>query len=321
MLEVRLRRRYAFTLIELLVVIAVIGVLVSLLVPAVQQAREAARRTQCRNNLHQFGIALHNYHDAFNRFPPGGVRVPFDAATPTYRMPFVAQLLPYLDQQPVYNLIDFGQSWFQPVNVPATRAPLPLWQCPSETTAGALLQFPSETFGNYGLNWGPFHYLNLDGDAPGDNEPGGTVPVSSPFGLNFGAGLRDVTDGSSHTLAMLEMLKGIAVGGNDRRGRIWNEDSNTYQVCTRIGPNSKSRDHCQTATCTHTPDQGLPYEPPPSAVSSGRGQSSLGARSRHVGGVHVLMCDGSAHFLSENINLFVYQALSTMRYGEVTGEF
>jgi prepilin-type N-terminal cleavage/methylation domain-containing protein len=311
----------AFTLIELLVVIAIIAVLVSLLLPAVQQAREAARRTQCRNNLRQLGIALHNYHDVHNRFPPGGVRVPFDAAVPAYRMPFVAQVLPYIEQPAVFNLIDFRTSWFQTVNLPATRAPLSVWQCPSDPTAGALLQVPDETFGNYGVNWGPFHYLNLDGDAPGDNEPGGSVEVASPFGLNFGAGLHHILDGSSHTLAMAEILKGIAVGGNDRRGRIWNEDSNTYQVSTRIGPNSALYDHCQTATCTHTPLHNLPYEPPPTAVSSGRGQSSIAARSRHAGGVHALLCDGSAHFFSENINLRIWQALSTMRQRRRIGEY
>jgi prepilin-type N-terminal cleavage/methylation domain-containing protein/prepilin-type processing-associated H-X9-DG protein len=321
MVAVRRARARGFTLIELLVVIGIIALLAALLVPAVQQAREAARRTQCRNNLHQFGVALNSYADAHLRFPPGGIRVPFDAATPAYRMPFVAQMLPYLEQQTVSNLIDFRTSWFQTVNLPALRSPLPVWQCPTDPTAAAQLQFPDETFGNYGVNWGPFYYLNLDGDAPGDNEPGGTVPMASPFGLNFGAAFRDIVDGSSQTLAMAEILKGIADGGNDRRGRIWNEDSNTYQVSTRLGPNSKARDHCQTATCTHTPNQNLPYEPPPSAVSSGRGQSSIAARSRHVGGVHVLLCDGSARFISDSISLPMWQALSTMRQGEVIGEF
>jgi len=150
-------RTRGFTLIELLVVIAIIGILVGLLLPAVQQAREAARRTQCRNNLHQLGIALHSYADSHGRFPPGAIRVPFDAATPTYRMPFVAQLLPYLEQRAVFDLIDFRASWFQTVNLPATRAPLNVWQCPTDPTYGSQLQVPDETFGNYGVNWGPFH--------------------------------------------------------------------------------------------------------------------------------------------------------------------
>jgi prepilin-type N-terminal cleavage/methylation domain-containing protein/prepilin-type processing-associated H-X9-DG protein len=314
-------RLRGFTLIELLVVIAIIGVLAALLLPAVQQAREAARRTVCRNHLHQLGVALHNYADSYLRFPPGGIRVPFDAANPAYRMPFVAQLLPYIERQDVANLIDFRASWFQPVNLAATRAPLEVWQCPTDPTSGAQLQFPDEAWGNYGVNWGPFHYLNLDGDAAGDNEPGGTVGVASPFGLNFGAPFSRIVDGTSNTVAMAELLKGIAVGGNDRRGRIWNEDSNTYQVSMRIGPNSKDRDHCQTNTCTHSPDQNLPYEPPPSAVSSGRGQSSIGARSRHAGGVHILLCDGSARFVGDSISLPTWQALSTMQNSEVVGEF
>jgi prepilin-type N-terminal cleavage/methylation domain-containing protein len=310
-----------FTLIELLVVIAIIGVLAALLLPAVQQAREAARRTQCRNHLHQLGVALHNYADSHERFPPGAIRVPFDAANPTYRMPFVAQVLPYLEQQNVANLLDFRASWFATVNLPATRAPLDVWQCPTDPTAATQLQVPDETWGNYGVNWGPFYYLNIDGDAPGDNEPGGVVLSASPFGLNYGAPFSHLVDGSSNTLAMAEVLKGIAVGGNDRRGRIWNEDSNTYEVSTRLGPNSKDRDHCQTATCTHTPNQNLPYEPPPGAVGSGRGQSSIAARSHHVGGVHVLLCDGSARFVSDSISLPTWQALSTMKRHDVVGEF
>lgn len=318
------RRAFArggFSLVELLAAMAIIGVLASLVIPAVQQAREAARRTQCRNNLRQLGIALHNYHDAHRRFPPGAVRVPFDSGNPRYRMPFVAMLLPYIEQSAVSNRLDPRFSWWEAVNLPATRAPLPVWQCPSDPTASAQLQVPDETFGNYGVNWGPFHYLNLDGDAPGDNEPGGSVSVASPFGLNFGAAVEQIRDGSSHTLAMMEILKGIAVGGNDRRGRIWNDDSNTYQVSTRTGPNSAARDWCQTATCTHTPQHNLPYEPPPGAVGSGRGQSSIASRSRHAGGVHVLLCDGSARWISENVNPGVWQALSTMFNGETVGEY
>ena len=111
------------------------------------------------------------------------------------------------------------------------------------------------------------------------------------------------------------------LGGNDRRGRIWNEDSNTYEVSTRLEPNSVDPDHCQTATCTHTPAHNLPYEPPPTAVSSGRGQSSIGARSRHTGGVHVLLCDGSARFVSNSVDIVTWQSLSTMRNGGIVGEF
>src|SRR5262245_56958626 len=115
--------RRGFTLIELLVVIAIIGILVSLLLPAVQQAREAARRTQCRNNLKQLGLALHNYHDVGQQFPPGSVNEGSPAGGTAYGRPprttYVVHILPYLDQAPVYNNVDFvnrptapGLVWF-----------------------------------------------------------------------------------------------------------------------------------------------------------------------------------------------------------------
>ena len=109
-----------FTLIELLVVIAIIAILIALLLPAVQQAREAARRTQCRNNLKQMGIALHNYHDNFNIFPPGGLQASTDGGGAS----FLAMLLPFMDQGPAYNRMDFN-TWRFDTRIPA---PLPAAQ-------------------------------------------------------------------------------------------------------------------------------------------------------------------------------------------------
>ena len=119
-----MRRSKAFTLIELLVVIAIIAVLIALLLPAVQQAREAARRSQCKNNLKQLGLALHNYHETYNTFPFGQVITNSFSAT--------SQLLPYLDQAPLYYTIDFSKPYNDLVNNAARLTEIPLLRCPSD---------------------------------------------------------------------------------------------------------------------------------------------------------------------------------------------
>ncbi|UUO04822.1 DUF1559 domain-containing protein [Blastopirellula sp. J2-11] len=313
-------KRNAFTLVELLVVIAIIGVLVALLLPAVQQAREAARRSACRNNLKQLGLAIHNYENTFRQFPPGAVRINFENGN-SYRMPFVAQILSFIEQGNIYDIVNFKQSWSHSSNAAALEAPLPLYQCPTDPTSGSQLMLPDETFGNYGLNWGMHRFLDIDGQGPSTNEPGGKTNLASPFGNNYGARIADIQDGTSNTLAMMEMLKGIGAGGVDRRGRIWNEDSNCYQVMTRLSPNSAAPDYCESGKCIDHPEFNLPYQPPPNATGTGQGQASLASRSHHAGGVQVVLCDGSARFISETIDLNAWQALSTQWNGEVVGNY
>ena len=315
----RLTRR-GFTLIELLVVIAIIAVLIALLLPAVQQAREAARRSQCKNNLKQLGLAIHNYHVTHNQFPPGAIRDPWIGGG-NFRMPFVAMILPYIEAGAIYDQIDFRCSWYQCGNRAVTEHPLPVYQCPSDPTSGSSLMDPEVTYGNYGVNWGMGRFFNIDDNAVGDNEPGGTTALASPFGINYGARISHIGDGSSNTLAMMEMLKGQDGPNIERRGYIWNEDSNCYQISTRLNPNSAAPDYCQSNTCNNNPNQNLPYAPPPGASGNGRGQASLASRSQHTGGVQVLLCDGSVQFVSDSINLATWQGLSTMRNGEVVGQF
>jgi prepilin-type N-terminal cleavage/methylation domain-containing protein len=139
MMPQTLRRRTGFTLIELLVVIAIIAVLIALLLPAVQQAREAARRTQCKNNMKQLGLALHNYHDTAKQFPPGCFVVN-SAQYATNRGSMLAQLLPYFDQAPLYNAINFSAADYDTIALPSgqliCKQVVPALLCPSDGTNG-----------------------------------------------------------------------------------------------------------------------------------------------------------------------------------------
>ena len=137
------RARTGFTLIELLVVIAIIAVLIALLLPAVQQAREAARRSQCKNNLKQMGLALHNYHDTYNRFPLPGLLCVNPGASPGVgglltTSNWTLATLPYNDQAPVYNAYNLNYSAWQPVNTAAVQTRLPVYLCPSTPRSNAI---------------------------------------------------------------------------------------------------------------------------------------------------------------------------------------
>ena len=304
---VRLRNR-GFTLIELLVVIAIIAVLISLLLPAVQSAREAARRIQCVNNLKQMGLAIHNYNNSYERFPMGAVgRSPLTGQPPAgvaYRRPFCIAIYPYLEQTSIYNSYNNNVGFNLPENATARLAKINAWQCPSDVTylfneGGNSLTTVMDYKGSYGVNWGANEFFNQG-------------PGRSPFWISYGASIAEISDGTSNTLAMMEMLQVPQPNGVspvDRRARIWNDEPGCYQLSTRIAPNSSLPDigQCRNAIelqapCTNVADT-LVY--------------SLGSRSRHPGGVNTLLCDGSVRFVKNTVNLSSWQALGTMRGGEL----
>lgn len=146
--RVQRTRSRGFTLIELLVVIAIIAVLIALLLPAVQQAREAARRTQCRNNLKQLGLAYYNYESTYSTFPME--KIDFTGATPTilFQQNCNQMVLPFLDQAPIYNLFNFNTIWSDPVNYPATTASLPVMLCPSAPSKESRVAPSANTYAN-----------------------------------------------------------------------------------------------------------------------------------------------------------------------------
>jgi prepilin-type N-terminal cleavage/methylation domain-containing protein len=206
--------RPAFTLIELLVVIAIIAILLALLLPAVQSAREAARRTQCRNNLKQLGIAMHNYHDAFRSLPPlissfGST----DAYDPDYAtnqdgFSIQARLLPFFEQANLQKLLDFSLPGFfgaynnetpNPVFVTAFATPLEIFLCPSDPT-------PTQVAGYEGYVYGCNSYMMSYGSGTGVNNDM-RMPTDGVFFGNWGARFRDVTDGLSNTVFMSESIR------------------------------------------------------------------------------------------------------------------
>jgi prepilin-type N-terminal cleavage/methylation domain-containing protein len=318
-------RLRGFTLIELLVVIAIIAILIALLLPAVQQAREAARRTQCRNNLKQLGLALHNYHDTHNIFPPGAINpgtqvstnLPYtsDCANQCRNIPFTLLLLPYIDQTPLYNQINFslpmGQAQRSGTGPSTNQGALFLsvssaaFQCPSDVpysdpynNAGSTAY--SITNGRRSSYWFPTHDRLEDQNAFYRNY----IPLSNPqnkvmFGINGAALMRDIVDGTTNTMMLSETpFKKNSIG----YGPFWNAWNYTSGV--EVGPGKQVIN--DKNGCGGGPG-GCPR--------------AWGAGSMHDGGMHITLADGSSRFISQNIDINLLLALVTVGRREVLGEF
>jgi prepilin-type N-terminal cleavage/methylation domain-containing protein/prepilin-type processing-associated H-X9-DG protein len=322
------RTRKGFTLIELLVVIAIIAILIALLLPAVQQAREAARRTQCKNNLKQIGLALHNYHDVFNAFVyrkggsvGGGDPSRLDGNYE--RKSGLIALLPYVDQAPLYNQIESGDPSTTPPVPPGGAAPwsgwtvwqrqIPAYRCPSDpgfnTTRGIC---------NYAFSMGDYvGAANRD-----DREVNGLFARSTTYNI------RDIPDGTSNTLAFGERVA-ATFGINGRPGADIREGIIVNVAAIQTNPGaclaaaaaiSNAGRYTNTATVkgrfSSIWQDGQPENvafhavlPPngPSCINDGNGNADgainlMAASSYHEGGVQCLMADGSVRFITENID-------------------
>ena len=325
----RLRQR-GFTLVELLVVIAIIGILVGLLLPAVQAAREAARRMQCQNNLKQLGLSFHNYESATRRFP-GGVG-PFGCCWGTWQV----GVLPYMEQSAMFSIYqNYGGSdatgirYGGAANRPVTSSRIPTLTCPSDTSnapIGASATLAAITNHNYGVNYGNTSFLQ--GTLP-TTPP--TIFLGAPFRMYTGStgddgpinaaqaltwtrvygrpvSLAEITDGTSNTLMAAEQLQGRA---NDLRGFSW--WGNATGFVTFMPPNSTLPDVITGGICVSSL---IPRMPCTTASTPARPRM-MGARSLHTGGVQVTYCDGHVAFITDSIDFTTWNALGTAAGGEV----
>lgn len=301
-----LRRRDGFTLIELLVVIAIIAVLIALLLPAVQQAREAARRTQCMNNIKQVMLAFHNYHDVFNGFPN---RQPISGTSPTNGRGWGVTLLPYLEQTPLYNAWNSSKSFFSPENQAITMTPIPAYLCPTAPGGPRSMPLSSNTIqtstgiaGDYVV----FHQISSTGTgatcSPCNTAAPKTVGTVTPISA--------ITDGTSNTIMMAEQA-----------GRPDYYIGRTKQA-TNTGMTNPMFWGCWAAYQSVTA-QGYNGSVPPGAggVYAMNRSNSQGVYSFHIGGAFFGMCDGRVRFVSENTSLVTLIALWTRDDGDNPGEF
>lgn len=311
-------KRHAFTLVELLVVIAIIGILVSLLLPAVQAAREAARRMQCTNNLKQLGLATHNYLSAHSRLPLclNGTTKPLSVH---------AYLLPFLEQIPLYNQVDFKTSWNSPTNAVAMGTSVQTFNCPSEPSS----TLPVGRAGtNYRANQGSQLMYNKPPTVTSDPNYGMPAP-NGIFISDRSLRVGEILDGLSNTAAFSEHpyadFNNATVNKWDtfRPGTYPATPDEAIQQCNAVNINNLAMQGVSDVGAPwlqsyHSTTQYF-HVAAPNARSCmfPPGRISTTAASFHTGGVVVAMCDGSVDFFSDTIDLTIWRAVGSRDGGEV----
>jgi prepilin-type N-terminal cleavage/methylation domain-containing protein/prepilin-type processing-associated H-X9-DG protein len=326
-------RRSGFTLIELLVVIAIIAILIALLLPAVQAAREAARRTQCVNNLKQLGLALHNYHAPWNCFPVGFLYA-YHGVLPNssplqYRWSALAQMAPFLEQTNLSNALNFD---FPIAHMPTTSGSLFWPYFPANTTVMAtqvaLFLCPSDGAPAPAPETGPTNYTFCSGDG---SNGGDATNADGVFILGFPQSVATVTDGSSQTAAASEQLLGIA--GPYSQPSATPVPNPWYRAMARLAAAPLTDAGCATASDGWLLNRGSSWWDgnyqnalynhylPPNATRPDcivyHNPGWKDARSFHPGGVNLLYCDGHVAFVKDTVNLGIWQAIATRAGGEV----
>jgi len=308
-------RRRGFTLIELLVVIAIIAILIALLLPAVQQAREAARRTQCKKHLFQIGLALQNYHQAHECLPPGSQNDtgPIRSEPKGYHHSWYVCLLPYLDERPVYSRIDFTRGIYDAANATARQASIPMLLCPSDSAATRSAR--SDDVAAALTSYAGVHHPV---EAPID------VTNHGVLFLNSRVRFSDVADGLSHTVFVAEF-------GRSEQDLGWGSGTRSSLRNGGIPLNSTpggSRYYNDPASQADLREKWLEQMATASfgdgVDAEAQNDESLwvgGFGSQHEGGAHLSMGDCSTRFVSENIDADVFRQLLDRADGEVVTEF
>jgi prepilin-type N-terminal cleavage/methylation domain-containing protein/prepilin-type processing-associated H-X9-DG protein len=319
--------RRAFTLVELLVVIAIIGILIALLLPAINSARESGRRAQCSNNAKQLGLAAIAYQESLGAFPPA-ISVP-KGQDPTNTTQFgpnwVIQILPYTENSGLYKMFNLTRPISDPANALARATRVPSMLCPSDSfynskaynPVGRSAEGSNWARGNYGAN-GSIEQFNGDNVSfVGPRSQGwGIAWLRGAMGCNEGSSMQKITDGASHTCLLGELRSGIAPV--DNRG-VW-----------AMGATGASLLFGHGATDDHGPNCAVPLSDDlvdcgeiTSTVNAndllvsgmgcynGGGNNQATARSLHTGGVNICMCDGSVHFVSDSVNCSTTWAYTT----------
>ena len=301
-------KRKAFTLIELLVVIAIIAILIALLLPAVQQAREAARRSTCKNNMKQIGLALHNYHDVHRCMPPGAMK-DTEGGTNSPGFSFLVMILPYIDQANIYNQLSYTSSASAGINETMSASVPSVYLCPSSSEQDRTFAAGQKTV-HYLGNAGPISEtgaaVTYSKSAAGGSN-GGSLSKQGVllYQLNDGVvRMRDITDGTSNTLLVGELSinkNQYAVGDVNYQRWVRGSYGNSpyVQVLKNVRYNINQQGYLGTADCCDTSLHDMSFA------------------SNHVGGCHWLFGDGTVRFVSENIDINVYKASASRNGGEV----
>jgi prepilin-type N-terminal cleavage/methylation domain-containing protein len=329
--------RPGFTLIELLVVIAIIAVLIALLLPAVQQAREAARRSQCKNNLKQIGLAIHNYESSFTMIPPA-VCIGLTGTTGNNGAWSVhGRILPYLDQAGLQNLVDPTTAWDFQMSISGIK--IPVYSCPSDPKSdsirdpggGKALLFPT----TYAFNYGSWFVFNPSNGQTGD----GAFAVNASH--RFGA----FTDGTSNTMLAAEVKAWTPYRRNGGPPATTVPNMSTWSTVITSATEFKDtghtewpdgRVHHEGFTTVFVPNSKTPcangatnyaecdynsWQEGRNGTSGSPTYAAVTSRSHHIGVIHASLMDGAVRTISENIDAVVWRSLGTRSGGETVGEF